>query len=155
MYKINFVTNLPTCGHNVYTLFAVKGKQKITTMLHIHKRQKACECIHFHSEWLTHLPNLWSTMNNPQMINKKNYNRNYNMRHTYSEIQLDILPHVRILSFQNFPVWIHTGSTKSVWVTLQWKIMRAKTKNSVPAHTHLPSSTITHLNSICQQLVKL
>jgi len=36
------------------------------------------------------------------MINKKNYNKNYNMRHTYSEIQLDALPRVRILSCQNF-----------------------------------------------------
>jgi len=38
VYKINFVANLPNCGHSMYTLFAVKGKQIIATMLHIHKR---------------------------------------------------------------------------------------------------------------------
>jgi len=41
LYKINFVANLPNCGHNMYTLFAVKRKQKIATMLHIHKRHKS------------------------------------------------------------------------------------------------------------------
>lgn len=102
LYKINFVTNLPNCGQYMYMLFFVKGKQKKITMLHIHERHKSL-WIYTFSFWMINpfsecLKHCELSLNHKY----KNYNKNYNMRHTFSEIQLDVLPHVRILSFQIF-----------------------------------------------------